>query len=217
MIETVLFDLDGTIVDTNELIIATFLQVLEGRSDRTYTREELVPHMGRPLLEQLRFFTGREDVAELVPLYREYNLARHDELVREFPHVREVVAALREGGIRLGVVTSKVRLTTDKGLKFCGLFDCMDAIVTFDDVDKPKPDPEGIVKAMQLLDANPETTLMVGDSQFDLLAAQAAGVKSAGVAWSLKGEAFLRQYKPDYMLHDMRDLLDIAGVTRGAR
>jgi pyrophosphatase PpaX len=217
LIKTILFDLDGTIIDTNELIIATYLHVLAGQSGGPHSRETIIPHMGMPLIEQMMLFTGRSDVEDMIPVYREFNLRMHDELVREFPHVKDVMAALHEHGIRMGIVTSKIRKTTEMGLNFCKLREYVDAIVSVDDVLQPKPHPEGIHKAMRELDADPDSTLMVGDSFYDIEAAKNAGILSAGVAWSLKGEDYMRELEPDYLLKDMRDLLEIAGVKREAR
>lgn len=211
MITTVLFDLDGTIVDTNELIIQSFLHILEGVTDEPYTREKIIPHMGFALVDQIKFFTGLEEVDELVAKYREFNMGKHDELVAEFPYVRETLAGLKAKGIRMGVVTNKMRATTLMGLKLCGLESYMETIVTVEDVKKAKPDPEPVLLALKELGAKPEETLMVGDSQYDIQSAQGAGVFAAGVAWSLKGEAHLRSFNPDYLIHDMRELLDIAG------
>lgn len=210
-ITTVLFDLDGTIVDTNELIIQSFLHTLEGETEQPYTRERIIPHMGFPLLEQLRFFTGKDQVDELVVKYRKFNLDKHDELVAEFPHVREVLAELRSRKIRMGVATNKMRMTTLMGLKMCGLDSYMDAIVTIDDVANGKPDPEMIRKALEQLNVDPWEALMVGDSKYDIVAGRDAGVKTVGVSWSLKGEEHLRTFHPDYIIRDMRDLLEIVG------
>ncbi|PYI51299.1 pyrophosphatase PpaX [Paenibacillus flagellatus] len=210
-IAAMLFDLDGTIVDTNELIIQSFLHTLEGETEEPFTRERIVPHMGFPLLEQLRFFTGKEDVDELVVKYRQFNLSRHDELVTEFPHVREVLAELRGRGVKLGVVTNKMRQTTLMGLKLCGLEPYMEAIVTVDDVTRGKPDPEPVTKGLERLGVSAGETLMIGDSQYDIVAGREAGTRTAGVSWSLKGETYLRSFKPDYIIRDMRELLDIVG------
>lgn len=212
MIDTVLFDFDGTIIDTNELIITTLLHVLEGKTVPPITREHILPHMGQPLVDQLKFFSGQTEVEELVRAYREYNLLVHDEMIREFPHVSEVLQLMHKRGIKLGIVTNKMRITTDRGLRYFGLDDLMDAVITMAEVTVGKPDPQGILLAVEQLGADPQKTLMVGDSQYDLLAAQRAGVQSAGVAWSLRGEAYLNQFNPDYMLHDMRDLLPIVGI-----
>jgi pyrophosphatase PpaX len=212
MIHTVLFDLDGTIVDTNELIIRSFLHALQGETPEAVTREQIIPNMGRPLIDQMKHFTGREQVDEVIAKYRAFNLANHDELVREFPYVREVLKALREHGCRLGVVTSKIRRTTEMGLKLCGLAEYIETVVTVEDVHNPKPDPEGILQALRTLGTEPEHAAMVGDSHYDILAAKNAGVTSVGVSWSLKGKAYLQKYDPDYLIDYMRELLPIVGV-----
>lgn len=216
MIETILFDFDGTLVDTNELIITTFLHVLEGQTEKPVTRELIVPHMGKPLGEQLQLFSGREDVADLVLAYREYNLRMHDELIRKFPYVDEVLEELYGMGVRMGMVTNKMRFTTEKGLKLFGYDKYMAEVVTAEDVEQGKPDPAGVNVAVALMQADPAKTLMVGDSQYDIQAGQRAGVKTAGVAWSLKGEDYLQRFEPDYMLRDMRDLPAIFGRARDA-
>lgn len=217
MIRTVLFDLDGTIIDTNELIIETFLHVLLERTPTPLTREQIIPSMGMPLEYQLRKFSGLDDVEELKAAYRRYNISRHDELVREFPHVKEVIGALHEGGIQLGIVTTKMRETTERALRMFGLLDQMGVVVTINDVQHAKPHPEPVLLAIEKLRADPATTLMVGDSPADIQSANAAGAISCGVAWSLKGEAVLRQYEPRHIIHDMRDILGLVGWERESK
>lgn len=214
MIRCVLFDLDGTVIDTNELIIASFLHVLNDKLALGITREQIIPHMGLPLPEQFRYLTGRDHVEDLVSAYRVYNLQHHDEMIRIFPHVNEVVDALAEAGIAMGIVTTKMRATTERALKMFGLWSRMETVVTLDDVSHAKPHPEPVQKAMSALGANPEETIMVGDSPFDIEAARRAGARAAGVAWSLKGESYLRKWHPDWMLRDMRDLYAIVGLKR---
>jgi pyrophosphatase PpaX len=213
MIKTILFDLDGTIIDTNELTIRSFLHTFGDFEGEPITREHIVPNMGRPLVEQMRFFSGRELVQDLVSKYREFNLAKHDEFVKEFPHVGEVLASLHAAGIKMGVVTSKMRLTSEMGLALCGIASYFDVLVTVDDVANPKPDAEGIYKAMEALGADKATTLMVGDSHYDIEAAHNAGIGSAAVAWSLKGIPYLESYRPSHIIRDMRELLKLAGVS----
>jgi pyrophosphatase PpaX len=213
-IDTVLFDLDGTIVDTNELIIQSFLHALEGKTPEPITREFLSINMGRPLIDQMKRFTGKEEVDDVIQIYREYHVLKHDELVAEFSNVSEVLEKLYASGVTMGVVTSKIRHTTDMSLKLYGLDKYMSVIVTIEDVKHPKPHAEPVQQALELLKADPARTLMVGDSHYDIVSGQGAGVRTAGVAWSLKDEEFLRSYKPDFMLHDMRDLLDIVGVEK---
>lgn len=216
MINAILFDLDGTILDTNELIIASFFHALEGEMAQPLNREQIIMNMGRPLVEQMKLFTGRDDVSDVVAKYRAFNVEKHDQIVKAFPYVKEVMGKLFHSGIKIGIVTSKVRMTTEMGLKLCGLDSLLHTVVTVEDVEKPKPNPDGIRKAMAQLGVNPDSTLMVGDSHYDLDAARHAGVRSVGVAWSLKGEEYLLKHRPDYWIRDMRELLEMVEAARDA-
>lgn len=212
MINTVLFDLDGTIIDTNELIISSFLHVMgKNFPGQPYGREQIIPYMGMTLEQQLQIFSGRQEVEDLVADYREFNYAHHDSMVAEFPRVREVISTLHAEGIRLGVVTTKIRPTTLRALEMFKLKQYMDVIVTVQDVEHPKPHPEPVLTAIERLGADPACTVMVGDSPADIKSAKAAGVLAAGVAWSLKGEEELKRYGPDVILQDMTDLYSLLG------
>lgn len=211
MIECVLFDLDGTIVDTNELIINSFLHALKHNDLAALSREQIIPHMGTTLQQQMRVFSGLEDVSGLEKSYRAYNYEHHDSLIRSFPHVNETMEELRRRGIKMGIVTTKIRPTTLKALEMFDLLQYMDTIVTVNDVTNPKPHPEPVLTAVHNLRADPNKTLMVGDSVVDIQSAKAAGVCSVAVSWSLKGEETLRKYEPDHIIHDMMDLYDIVG------
>lgn len=213
-IKTMLFDLDGTILDTNELIIRSFIESLQGVVPEGFGREHIIPSMGQPLTDQMRLFSGLEEVSHLVAAYREVNLRLHDELVKPFDYVGEVLETLHGKGIQIGVVTTKMRLTTERGLKFVGIYDYVDAIVTIDDVENPKPHPEPVSKAIGLLGADPATTLMVGDSTVDMQSAVAAGTIAVGVAWSLKGEQILKEAGAHHVINDMRDLYSFVGMER---
>lgn len=214
MINNVLFDLDGTIVDTNELIIESFLYVLNDKLGMQVTREQLIPQMGGPLIEQFKYFTGQANVDQHVADYRTYNLKRHDEMVKVFPYVNEVFQAFAERDIKMGVVTTKMRDSTTRVLRMFGLLPYLQTIITLEDVEHAKPHPEPVLSALTAINADPRETVMVGDSSFDIISAQQAGAYSAGVAWSLKGAEFLATYKPDWILKDMRDLYDIVGLKR---
>lgn len=214
---TVLFDLDGTILDTNELIMTSFMEALKGIVPPDFGKEHIIPHMGLTLEDQLRQFSGQQDVDHLIKAYREVNLRLHDQYVRAFPFVNEVLEKLHNAGIQIGVVTTKIRLTTEKGLDFVGIRNYVDAIVTVDDVVNPKPHAEPVLKALEQLGVQPSQALMVGDSAVDMKSAVAAGVTAVGVAWSLKGAAILREAGADYIIDDMRELYALAGLEKEAR
>ncbi|MFC4601481.1 pyrophosphatase PpaX [Cohnella hongkongensis] len=211
-IRTVLFDLDGTIIDTNELIIQSFLHSLKGHVPESFGRAQIIPSMGEPLTVQMQHFTGLEDVSAFVRAYREYNLAKHDEMVSLFPGVKETIRLLRREGIRLGVVTTKMRGTTIRALKLLDIYSDMDTLVTLDDVEHAKPHPEPVEKAMAALGARPSETLMVGDSSVDMQSAIRAGAVPVGVAWSLKGEELLRKSGAVHVLGTMDELPALCGI-----
>ncbi|MCA0758112.1 pyrophosphatase PpaX [Paenibacillus sp. N4] len=213
-VKTMLFDLDGTILDTNELIIRSFIESLKGFVPEDFGREHIIPSMGNTLVDQMKLFSGLEDVTSLVAAYREVNLRLHDEYVKSFDYVNEVIAKLHAHGIQIGVVTTKMRLTTERGLKFVGLYDYIDAIVTIDDVVNPKPHAEPVSKAIAMLGADPGSTIMVGDSVVDIQSAVNAGAISVGVAWSLKGEQLLKSAGAHHIIYDMRDLYAFIGLER---
>lgn len=207
---TILFDLDGTLINTNELIIASFLYTLDKHFPEQYNRESILPFMGMPLVETMEQF-DKEKVSELVQTYREHNISHHDELVTEFEGVFETVEELYKKGYKLGIVTTKMRNTVEMGLRLVGLNKFFQTVVTLDDVKNAKPDPEPVQKALALLGSTPEEAIMVGDSKYDILAGQNAGTQTAGVAWTIRGNDYLQQFNPDFMLNEMTDLLDVLG------
>ncbi|MED3561589.1 pyrophosphatase PpaX [Bacillus xiapuensis] len=209
-ITTLLFDLDGTLIDTNELIIATYLHTLEKYYPNKYKREDVLPFMG-PTLHEAFSTVDPDRVEEMILEYRTFNLANHDLLVKEFPNVLETIQTLKEKGYKLGIVTTKKHDVSLKGLRLMKLEEYFDVIVAMDHVTKVKPDPEPIFKALEQINSTPKETIMVGDNFHDILAGKNAGTKTAGVAWTIKGRDYLAKYEPDYMLENMADLLTILG------
>lgn len=209
-IQTVLFDLDGTLIDTNELIIASFEHTFK-EFGYSFTREQIKEFNGPPLWET--FYSINPDQAELmVRVYREHNHANHEQYVKLFPNVIETLETLKKHQINIGIVTAKMRDGVTLGMSITGLDRYADTVITFDDVRHSKPHPEPVFKALDKLKASAQTTIMVGDNYHDIEAGKRAGTFTAGVAWSHKGREFLESYEPNYMLEDMTDLLDIVGV-----
>ncbi|PLR99115.1 pyrophosphatase PpaX [Bacillus sp. T33-2] len=210
-IDTVLFDLDGTLIDTNELIISSFLHTFEAFFPNQYKREDVLPFMG-PTLTDTFESVNPGGVAEMIKTYREFNISNHDLLVKEFEGVYETVRILKENGFKLGIVTTKMLNVVQMGLKLTGLDEFFEIVVALDHVQNAKPDPEPVLKALELLRSKPENAIMVGDNHHDILGGRNAGTKTAGVAWSAKGREHLAAFDPDYMLENMADILPILGV-----
>ena len=209
-IRTILFDLDGTLIDTNQLIIDSFKHTFD-HFQLSFTREEIIEFNGPPLIETFSKIDVDRAV-DMIEKYREHNLAEHDNYVTAFPQVVETLEELKKHNLKLGIVTAKMKPTAIKGLKLTGIHHYFDSIITLDDVKHSKPHPEPVITAMQELNAEARTTLMVGDNSHDIESGKNAGVQTAGVAWSFKGRERLLTYKPTYMLEEMRDLLNILGV-----
>lgn len=209
-ITTILFDLDGTLIDTNELIITTYLHTLNKYYPSKYSREDVLPFMG-PTLHEAFSTIDPDRVEEMILEYRTFNIANHDALVKEFAGVLETVGTLKEKGYKLGIVTTKRLDVTLKGLRLMKLDSFFEVIVAYDHVSKTKPDPEPIFKALEQLDSTPSEAMMVGDNYHDILAGKNAGTITAGCAWSIKGREYLAKYEPDYILENMADILTILG------
>ncbi|MDQ0199015.1 pyrophosphatase PpaX [Neobacillus ginsengisoli] len=209
-ITTILFDLDGTLIDTNELIITTYLHTLNKYYPSKYSREDVLPFMG-PTLHEAFSTVDPDRVEEMILEYRTFNIANHDALVKEFAGVLETVGTLKEKGYKLGIVTTKRLDVTLKGLRLMKLDSFFEVIVAYDHVSKTKPDPEPIFKALEQLDSTPSEAMMVGDNYHDILAGKNAGTITAGCAWSIKGREYLAKYEPDYILENMADILTILG------
>lgn len=206
--KALLFDFDGTLLNTNTLIIETFRHVFEQYAPGKYTEEQFLSFIGPSLLQT--FTEETPDCAEeMIEKYRAWNHEHHDELVEEYPLVKETLQQLHARGIRLAIVTTKQRTTLEHGLALMGIRDLFDVTVTLNDVTHVKPHAEPIQKALALLGVSKEDALMIGDNSHDIHAGQNAGVKTAGVAWSIKGEDYLRSLHPDYILQSMTDLLQL--------
>jgi pyrophosphatase PpaX len=208
--DTVLFDLDGTLIDSVQLILESYRHTLASHGIPPRTDEEWLRGVGTPLAAQFAPWQDDRGTMEgMIDTYRQYNLANHDRMVREFPGVVEMVRAVRAQGLKTGLVTSKARTGALRGLRLVGLEDAMDVLVCADEVGNAKPHPEPVEKAVRLLAADPGTTLFVGDSIHDLNSGRAAGVRTAAVLWGPFSRLHLAPGKPDYWLEHPLDLLSL--------
>ena len=147
----------------------------------------------------------------MIAEYRTWNFANHDAFVTEFDGVSETLRQLKNAGFKMAIVSTKRNSMIMKGLRLMSAKDLFDTVIGLDDVQNAKPHPEPLLLAMDRLNSTPEESMMIGDNVHDILGGKNAGVRTAGVAWSLKGEAFIRELKPDYVLQHISDLLSITG------
>jgi len=206
-IGTVLFDLDGTLINSIELILASYRHTMLTHGYGQVSDDEWMRGVGTPLRVQLaRWARTPDEMESLVATYRDYNLSNHDRMVTIYPGVRELVSAIRGRGIRTGVVTSKNREGTARGLSLVGIEQEIDILVCADDVTNPKPHPEPVERAVAALSADPASTIFVGDSIHDLTSGRAAGVLTGAVLWGPFGRSDLAPAEPDFWLEDPSEL-----------
>lgn len=208
-ITTVLFDLDGTLINTNPLIIKTFEITLKHFFPaETFTKERILDFIG-PTLVQTFDSLNKEKTNEMRAFYQKVTKELHDDMVDIYPTVKEGLKLLKDRNLNLGIVSSKRREMVIHGLKHCGIDNYFQFVIGADDVKNPKPDKEPIIKAMNIVKSRKEETIFVGDNSHDILGGKNAGVITCCVAWALRGADYLKQYQPDYILEDMSDLIQI--------
>ena len=210
MINTVFFDFDGTLINTNDVIIESWQHTYNYYLGHEVPLERITAYFGEPLLITMaREFPG-VDPAVSAEVYRDYQRKNADRLVKIFPEIKELLEALREKGYRIGIVTSRTRVSANAYLEKFGIEDYFDDMVTCDDTEIHKPNPEPLLLAMEKMGVTKEESIMVGDGAFDIKCANNAGVKSVLVGWRITGEsALIRDAEEDFNIEKPLDLLDI--------
>lgn len=206
--DAILFDFDGTLANTNELIKASYKHTFKTHYDRSITDSEIMQFWGFTLNDVFSQ-VDHENRETLIKIYREFNLKYHDDYVSIFPNVQESLQTLNTMKIPLGIVTNKIRTTTVMGLEFLQIQHYFSTIVSSSDVDFVKPHPAPIYKAIEDLSLSSNKILMVGDSPHDIECAKAAGVSSAAVGWSLYEKSVLQAHNPDYYIESIEELVDL--------
>lgn len=199
-LQGLLFDADGTLLDTYDIILTSMRYAVNEVGGNAYDDEQLMARVGTPLLDQMRFFAnGNERRAEeLVRIYRQHNDGIHDEAIRPFPDTKEALALLAEAGFPLGVVTSKRHLLAARGLEMSGLLPFFSVVIGSDDWPEHKPMPGPILHGCRCLDIDPRHCAYIGDSPFDIQAANAAGCMSVAALWGMFGPEELLACHPSW-------------------
>jgi pyrophosphatase PpaX len=206
---TVLFDLDGTLIDSGEMIVASFRHATRTVLAREIPDEVLAAAVGGSnIYEQMRAF-DEERADELVRVYREHNEPLHEGL-QAFEGVESLLAMLKSEGRRLGIVTAKRRRTVDLAFSILPLERYFDTVVTAEQTEHHKPHPEPVLTALERLGSRPEEAAFVGDSPFDMGAGNAAGVFTVAVSWGkIHSPARLLEAGADTVVHTLEELLDV--------
>ena len=223
----ILFDLDGTLIDTTELILYCFRHAWSTVCGQTHPSHAYIATMGVPLKDAMRRLLAATEgsrpeqigeiqtaglIESLVREYRSCNAANHDRLARPFPGMQAVVAALRARGYALGVVTSKSREFAQRGLRLCALWEFLDVFVSMDDTERHKPHPEPLLLALERLHTGPQHAVYVGDSRHDMQAGQAARMRTVAALWGPVPRDELELERPSLFASRPETLLDFFQV-----
>ncbi|HAX01960.1 MAG: hypothetical protein A2Y45_02745 [Tenericutes bacterium GWC2_34_14] len=210
MIKTVLFDLDGTLIQTTEIIIDTFKVTFKKYfPDLNLTETEYTNMLGQTLFTTFGYYAStKEQVDEIVQFYRAYSNDLIEQGLLAYPGAKDVLAFLKKKKITVGVVTSKMRKVAQHHLEITGLASYIDGLIGYEDVNEHKPSPEPIEKALALFNAKKTATVYVGDHENDIIAAKKAGIFTCAVTYSHRLKEML-SYQPDYVIDELNHIKDL--------
>lgn len=208
--KTYLFDLDGTLLDSIELILTSFHHTSRVHLGRELSDEYWLAGVGTPLRVQLsKIATSDAELDAMLDTYRDFNLEHHDRMAKAYPGAVELVRQLYRDGARLALVTSKLRTGANRGLRLLELEEELPVRICADDVVHGKPHAEPVLKALAALDARPEDALFIGDSDHDIHAGHAAGVRTVAVTWGPFAREKLEAAGPTRWINDPTQILDL--------
>lgn len=217
MPDALLFDLDGTLIDSIELIMRSMRHAFDGHPTASPTDAEWRALIGRPLRDSFReFVTEEAEVDHLFGRYREYQLEHHDRLVRPYDGIVAAIQGFAAAGHPMAIVTSKADWLALRALAHVGLDTAISVVVGCDSCTRHKPHPEPVERALALLRAAPEDAIFVGDSPHDVESGRAARVRTIGVTWGASGRDELARAGADLVIDDV-ELLPAAVRSLAAR
>lgn len=208
--KTILFDLDGTLIQSPKIILEAFKQTFATYlKDVILEDKELSNFLGQTLWQTFGSYTDdKELIDKLVEHYRKVSNQMIELGLEAYPHAKQTIKYLKGEGCKIGVVTSKLNDVATYHLKLTDLLEDIDLLVGYDDCEKHKPHPDPLLKAIELLDSTKEDTIYVGDHENDIKAAKNAGIASCAVTYSNRLKEMLLE-QPEYVIDELDNLKDI--------
>jgi pyrophosphatase PpaX len=214
----VLFDLDGTLLDSIELILRSARNAFVGYDGRVPTDAEWLEGLGRPLADCMRPYAANDThLEQLLDGYRTYQRAHHDRLVKCYDRVVGTIHDLRAAGHQLGVVTSKTHALTVQALALEGIDTTFDVIISLDSTTQHKPHPAPVLAALEALTRPASEAVFVGDSPYDVESGNSAGVTTVGALWGPFGRGPLERAGAHHLIERMADLPALLSNLRPRR
>ncbi len=205
--EAALFDIDGTILDTDQFVFQAFKHSLMVHRGREVNRDDISFVLSKPLEECYILLEPDYDSKKLAQTHRDFQRANLH-LSIPFGNSSDVLRRLSEAGVKIAAVTTRGSDSLNKTLELAGILGYFDAVISADDVTNHKPHPEPVQKALEILMSSPQRAIMIGDSEVDVLAGKQAGTKTIGVTYGFHGEK-VRESNPDYVVDDISEVLPL--------
>lgn len=215
-VDTILYDLDGTLINTNEIIIESFKEVFKVHfPNQIPDRDRILTFIGPTLQQTFSQYTSSDALIEEMivtyrTFYKKYEVGNHE----LYEDVVSVLKELKVKGYNLGILTSKFVEAAWPSYTHYKLDEIFDSFTGLDDVKYPKPHKNAVETALSHF-PNHKGAIMIGDNQGDILAGKNAGIYGVGVAWAIKGESHLREVNPDFILSNMNDIFRVLNVIEG--
>lgn len=206
----ILWDLDGTLLDTEPAILETYRRLfVKYDKEENWTKEKQLEVLGPALKDMFEKYFPGKDVQELISEYRKINYEIHPEYVKPMENCEQVLKTLHAEGYKMGIVSTKMRDSVKYGLSLFGLENYFDVIVGEGDVEKGKPAPDGIIDACKKLNVGHDELIYIGDSKTDIMAAKNAGAYSVGYIFNEERKDILLESKPNVVINDLTEVLDL--------
>ncbi|MES3032049.1 MAG: HAD-IA family hydrolase [Patescibacteria group bacterium] len=207
-ITTILFDIDGTILDTRDFILNATEHALSSLGKPIPDRAVMAKHVGKAFEEYYASLVGPGDhVKDLMKLHHDFQLSNLD-LAKLFEGTLETLKVLHEKGYKIAAVTSRSKQTSSQTLADCGILDFFDTVISKEDTKDLKPNPAPLFLALGRLGEQPENAVMIGDSHFDIEAGKNAGIKTIRATYGFHADN-LHDPEPDFFINDITELLKI--------
>ena len=210
--KAVLFDFDGTLLDSNDLIADTWRHTIKTLAGRDIPDDEIRQTLGAILIDSMRDLLPEIDPEEGVDFYREYQREIFLDRIKVFDGTEELLRGLKANGYKNALVTSRMKNSTYKALDQFGVTDLFDVILTANDTDKFKPDPTPIYMVLDTLGCKTSEAIMIGDTIYDIEAGKASGVFTVLVDWSFSlppGERRESAPQADIVINKLTDILTL--------
>jgi len=210
----VIFDVDGTLVNNLDLIVKSFNFAVEDIVSRKFSRKEVYSRFGPTLEDMIEEIVPNKEAKVAIQRYHSFYKKFFHRYARTYPKIKELVSGLKNACVTISICTGADARMTKVTLEESGLRDEFSVVVTADEVRKSKPDPEGLVRATTLMEANPDHTIYLGDAVRDIETARRAGIRSAAALWGFTKGSTLKAHHPDFAFNNPREALDYLVYAR---